>query len=401
MLFIRKYRHSLFMGFLFFSIVVAKAQDHRIQYPPVLKNSYFGVNIGRINYAFSSRQMAPGNTVESVRVPHAAVRIILFGHQFNNNFGAQVSYMRPVKWAEYKNVNDDGLTHTVWMNVAGLTVTGKLPVGKKLSLLGEGGLGLIMRKGFEADNKIVVPHASYATGLFGGSLQFHPNKRWDIQFSTAWSPAHGKDKQPATLFYAAGFNYYMRSLPEEKLQKVRSAGYHFPKQMIYAGYSTNSPGYGINKFVSQGAVPIFWGGEAKVQQGFLVNYQRNIFHTRKVFALDWGIGFGAWKSRKEKLNFFTLSAYPVFRFIVTRSKTADFYFEYSVAGPTYISKTLIDGEPTGRKFTFQDMMGIGVFAGKKKNINAGLRIAHYSNGNLFPQNNGVMIPLTFSLGHTF
>jgi hypothetical protein len=72
-----------------------------------------------------------------------------------------------------------------------------------------------------------------------------------------------------------------------------------------------------------------------------------------------------------------------------------------VAGPTYISKVLIDGEETGRHFTFQDVMGIGIFAGEKKNINAGIRIAHYSNGNLFPQNNGVMIPLSFSLGYAF
>ncbi|MBK6826807.1 MAG: acyloxyacyl hydrolase [Chitinophagaceae bacterium] len=29
----------------------------------------------------------------------------------------------------------------------------------------------------------------------------------------------------------------------------------------------------------------------------------------------------------------------------------------------------------------------------------GIRIAHYSNGNLFPQNDGVKIPLTFNLGY--
>lgn len=397
-----RYRIYLFVSLCLVSVSLnVAAQDDRSQYPPILKNSYFGVNIGRINYNFSSRQLQPGNTVKDVRVPHTAVRIILFGHQFNKYLSAQISYMRPVKWVEYRDVNNDGLTHTVWMNVAGLTAAGKLPLGKKLSLFGEAGLGLIMRKGFEIDNEMVVPHASYATGLFGSSLQFHPNKRWDIQLTSAWSPAHKADKQPATLFLAAGFNYYMRALPASRVEEVRKAGYHFPKQMIYAGFSTNAPGYGINKFLSQGEIPVFWGGEAKVKRGFLLNYQRNIFHTRKVFSLDWGAGIGIWKSRDENQSFFTLSAYPVFRFTLVRSKSADFYLEYTVAGPTYISRTFIDGEETGRKFTFQDVMGIGMFAGKRKNINAGLRIAHFSNGNLFPANNGVMVPLTFSVGHAF
>jgi hypothetical protein len=395
---------TLRTGFFLWMIVCSfngLAQEDRIQYPPVLKNSYFGVNIGHINYAFSSRQLNPGYTVGSVRVPHTAVRIVLFGHQFNKNLSAQITYMRPVKWVEYRSINGDNTTYTAWMNVAGLTAAGKLPLGKKVSIFGEAGLGLIMRKGFKKDEQQVVPNASYATGLFGGSLQFHPNKRWDLQLTSAWSPAHGRDRQPATLFIGAGFNYYMRTLPAARVEAVKAAGYHFPKQMIYAGLSTNAVGYKINTAVSQGAIPIFWGGEARVKRGFLLNYQRNIFHTRKVFALDWGAGIGIWKSQEKKQSFITLSAYPVFRFTLLRSATADFYFEYSVAGPTFINKTFIDDEDTGRKFTFQDMMGIGVFAGRKKNINAGLRVAHYSNGNLFPANNGVMVPLTFSLGHAF
>ena len=70
-----------------------------------------------------------------------------------------------------------------------------------------------------------------------------------------------------------------------------------------------------------------------------------------------------------------------------------------MAGPTFISKTKVDNVPLGRKFTFHDFMGIGVFAGKEKRVLGGIRIAHYSNGNLFPQNDGVKIPLTFNLGY--
>src|ERR1700741_620328 len=212
-------KYWIIIFIVFINGFAVRSQD-RIQYPPILKNSYFGVNIGYINYNFSSRQLTSGNTVESVRVPHTGVRIILFGHQFNKNISAQVSYMRPRHWVEYKNVNGDGQTHTVWMNVAGLTVAGNLPITKKLSLFTEGGLGLIMRKGFRINDVPVVNNASYATGLFGTSLQYHVNKRWDLQLGTVLSPANKKEKQPATLYYSAGFNYYMRALPREKLDKV-------------------------------------------------------------------------------------------------------------------------------------------------------------------------------------
>jgi hypothetical protein len=74
---------------------------------------------------------------------------------------------------------------------------------------------------------------------------------------------------------------------------------------------------------------------------------------------------------------------------------------YSVAGPTFISHTEIDGNATGKHFTFQDMMGVGLFAGKKRQLNAEINIGHYSNGNLFPENAGVKIPLTFNIGMAF
>jgi hypothetical protein len=84
-----------------------------------------------------------------------------------------------------------------------------------------------------------------------------------------------------------------------------------------------------------------------------------------------------------------------------RKRSADYFLEYAVAGPTFISKVKLDGVELGRKFTFHDFMGIGMIAGPKRNVYAGIRIAHYSNGNLFPQNDGVMIPLTFNLGYCF
>lgn len=376
------------------------AQDRRVQYPAILKNSFFGVSIGSINYPFSSEQLEPGYNVASIQVPHTAVRLILYGHEFSKYVSAQLTYMRPVDWIEYKNINGDKSKHTVWMNVAALTLTARTPSWKKISLYGEFGISIITRKGFYINNNPVVKNANYATVLAGAGLAYHLNDKWRLIFNVVYSPGHSKDKQPHTIFYSAGFNYTLRS-PAESTVKQNSSKYIFPKDLLQFGYTTNALGYGVNKAVSEGPVPIFWGGDVKTRRGISIHYQHNIFHTRKVFSLAYGASFGWWQSRDERNPFYTISLYPLLRFTALRMRSEDIYFNYSVAGPSFISKTVIDKKNTGRHFTFQDFMGMGIYFGKKRNYNTEIRIAHYSNGNLFPENVGVMIPLSFYIGYTF
>jgi hypothetical protein len=396
-------KKSLQVILLFFSIQggdLFSQLDNRVQYPPGLKNAYFGVNVGAINYNFSSEQLEAGYTVESVKVPPAAVRIMLYGYQFNQYLSAQISYMRPVSWVEYRNVNGDGSSHSVWMNVAGLTFSSNLPLSKRFSLHAETGLGIITRKGFRVNNNQVVRNANYATILSGASLHYHVGKKWDLELTGTWSPTHKRVKQPETVFVGAGFRYKLIEFPKEKLAKYQRESRLFPRNIWTMSYTSNILGYGVNDFASKGAIPFFWGGEAHIKQGISFSFQRNIFHTRKVFAFDWGASAGWWQSRDNDDQFFTLSVFPVLRFHAIRAQPLDVYFEYAVAGPTFISRPLIDDKQTGKKFTFYDFMGIGVFAGKKRNINLGLRIAHFSNGNIFPDNDGVKIPLTLNVGIT-
>jgi hypothetical protein len=191
----------------------------------------------------------------------------------------------------------------------------------------------------------------------------------------------------------------MRPLAESEVKKNANSGYVFPRHLILAGYTTNVMGYGINKFVANPYFPVFWGGDVQVKQGFTLGYQRNVFHGRKFFALDISAGISYWESKGQEERYYTISMNPVFRFYALHSNTLDMFIEYSLAGPTFISKAVIDERLTGEKFTFHDFMGMAAFVGHKKKIYAGIRIAHHSNGNLFPHNPGVMIPLTFNLGY--
>ena len=117
--------------------------------------------------------------------------------------------------------------------------------------------------------------------------------------------------------------------------------------------------------------------------------------------VDVGASAGFWKSRDQGEWFQTLSVYPLFRFTFLRTRTTDVYFAYSLAGPTYMSKSVVDGRATGNAFTFQDFMGLGLFLGPNRRVNVGVKINHYSNGNIFTENAGVKIPYTFNVGYTF
>jgi hypothetical protein len=192
----------------------------------------------------------------------------------------------------------------------------------------------------------------------------------------------------------------MRPLAAAQVDENRRAGFMFPKAVARLGYTTNALTYGVNTFFSR-RVPIFWNGNVETRLGVTLDYQRNVFHTKKVFAFDVGASASIWKSNRAREGFLTGSVYPAFRFFLLRRPSADAYFIYSLAGPTVISQTVIDGHDTGERFTFQDFMGVGAFFGKGHRVNAELGIKHYSNGNIFTRNASIKIPLTLLLGVVF
>ena len=403
---------KLFFLTLFTPFVFLQAQDERAQIPKIMQDAYFEVNIGSINYPFGQAQLESGYTLNSaVVVPHTAVRLVLGGFDFNKYLSAQITYMRPVLWVRYdyknNNTNYSG-NHSVWMNVGGLTLKPQLPIGDHFSIYGEAGLGIITRHGFEdPQGNSVVKDASYPTFLFGGGLKYHINNRWALQICSNYSPASEKYNQPYTSFVGGGFSYHFKPFSENQIKKGKESGLIHPKQWLQIGYTSNALGYGINNMVSRDPVPIFWGGNAEVRQGLSLNYQRNIFHGPKVFALDWGINASVWQTKGESANnferqqFFTFSVFPVFRLNYLHAKAFDAYFYYTVAAPSFISKTLLDGHKMGANFTFMDNMGTGIFFGEKRNLNMELKIGHYSNGNVFTENEAVKIPLSLQLGYAF
>jgi len=406
-----------FLKFLFaiLFIVVSfeiKAQDERAQLPLVLQNAYFGVSVGSINYDFSASQFqAPaGYKFNSVTVNHTAVRLVLYGYEFNKYLSAQLTYMRPVLWVfyYYDHGAEINARSSVWMNVGGLSIKPQLPLSKHFSLNGEAGLALVTRHGFNAqDGTPIIAGVSYPSFLFGGGINYHLNDNWRFMVSAAYTPEKTSFNQPATTFISTGFNYKLRPVTESKLEIASKTGFINPKQWLQIGYSSNIAGYGINNSLEK--VSLFWGGDVEVKQGLSLSYFRNIFHSPKYFGLDLGVNVSGWQtkgigndlSNPVKETFFTMSVFPVFRFNFLHTLPLDAYMYYSVAGPSYISKTIIDHVETGEHFTFQDNIGVGMFFGEKRNYNAEIKIGHYSNGNIYPVNGAVKIPLSINIGYAF
>jgi Lipid A 3-O-deacylase (PagL) len=374
--------------------------DTRTQVPALLRNSYVSINVGHIDQPFSQAQLQPGFHAASIEVPRADVRVILFGHEFNRFLSAQASYIRPVNYITYVIMaGADARGHHVRVNFGAVTVSGRVPVRGRLSVYAEGGLGITSRTGFNVSGKAVVTDAHYPSVLLGGGGEYRVSPAWDLTGGVAYSPGKSEVSQPRTLFSSVGFRYTMRPLPPDRVERNRRSGYIFPAHLVQIEYSSGT-GYAVNDFVSK-KVPVFWGGDAKVDFGLAPHYEHNVFHTRKVCALDVGASAGIYTTRQNNDRFYTLSVYPLLRFTFVRGALADVYFAYSLAGPTYISRIVLDGLDTGRHFTFQDFMGVGIFAGASRNLNLGVKISHYSNGNIFTQNAGVKVPLTFSVGYAF
>ena len=365
-----------------------------------MRNSYFSVNLGSIRYLFNGQQLEPGFQAESIDVPHLAARIDLFGHHFFKYLAAQVTYLRPVRYVVYQNVNGSQNRGQVAEAYGGITLVSEFPLNRRVSAYGEGGWGVTSRSGFTAAGATVLKDAHFAAGLLGAGLEYHATRNMDLLLGATYSPGRKSFDQPSTRLFTTGIRYQMRPLPAAQVEANRETGFVFPANVMRLGYTTNLLTYGLNSFFTR-FVPIFWGGTVQTRRGFTLDYQRNVFHTRKRFAFDLGASASYWKSGGSLELFRTLSVYPLLRFMLVRTQTADVYATYSVAGPTYLSRAVIDGEDTGTRFTFQDSMAVGAFFGKERRFNAEIGIKHFSNGNMFTRNAAIKVPLTLTLGLTF
>lgn len=177
--------------------------------------------------------------------------------------------------------------------------------------------------------------------------------------------------------------------------------YPFFKNEISIGYFNRNI---WNPNLPRPPSPLFWGASTKVDNGFILMYQRMVYHTLKYFSISLGLSGSGWKRQNQDI--FTVSGLVMFKFYFLRffgfvPPTFSPYLLYSVAGPTLISRRTLGTAQLGENFLFQDILELGLQLGMHHAVNMALEYVHYSNGDIFEHNNGFGVPIVFVLGLSF
>jgi len=390
---------------------LGQEKKERLQTQPskFLAKTYYGVNLGGIFYPFSNDHLKDGFVTETFSKNRFSGRFLL-GYSITPSLGIQYGVLRPANWFQYDNVNNIGYTRSVWINVWSLSFKKDFKIHKNWSAFAELGYSNVTRVGFDIEQEQIYDDVHFGSEIYGAGIQYNINDKWRLSLSGVFIPRSKTHNQPEISQASLGFEYHLLPLEEAKAKSYSENEYFFPKHLIQLSYGYGGIGYGVNRFFSMKTVvgsvrgvgiPVFWLGDSKAQHSFSVTYQNTIFRTRKVFSLDWGVSVTGFQTEASKTNVLAISIFPEVRFFLWRNKAFDLYTNYSLIGPTYISKKDLDGFKTGPKLTYQDKMGVGAFFGNNRRYNFELRIMHYSNGNIFTENDGVAIPIQFTIGKTF
>ena len=261
--------------------------DSRTQLPQFLWDAYLGLNIGYLSNPFSTEQLQPGFRTGSVTVPHAAFGIALFGYRFDHRFAAQITYLRPVKFVRYDNINGQRSSNTVWMAYGALTVKSRIPISRVASAYAEAGVGVSNRRGFQINGVQVVSNSFARTFVVGGGVDYRLSRSWDLVAGALYARGHSRTRQPRALFVSGGVRYNLQMVPPEQVAANAAAGFAFPEHLLLIGYSTPLLRYGANRLLSR-QVPIFWGGKINVpnRRRHPLPAQR-VSHTEAVRARSW------------------------------------------------------------------------------------------------------------------
>lgn len=373
--------------------------DKRLQTPHALDQFYVGAGEGIVDLPFSNRQLSNGIQVISVNTEIYSPYIFI-GHYFNPYLAVEMSMLGRVTVVVHP-VSDD--KKNIHQSIFGLSLRPMLPISQRFGLYALLGVGTISRSGFSVNHVSAISTDNLVTLLAGGGISIGLTPYWKLVTGVEYAPArHDHDHQPSMTFVYGGFYYLFHHMA---LPNDYSTPYLFQQHLVQlGGFSTSifDPD-DYNKYfsASDSWIPIFWSSSEGVRDGAWLRYENNVFHTKKMFSFYWGVSVSTYHSKDYNESIQAFSVFPLIRLWFIRSDDIDLYFNYSAAGPTFLTRHDIDHRDLGSNFIFQDMMGLGAVLGKNKQVDLNVGMGHYSNGNLFPRNPGFDIPITISLGYAF
>jgi len=156
-----------------------------------------------------------------------------------------------------------------------------------------------------------------------------------------------------------------------------------------------------------GELMLYYGGGPQQHdadqhnRGWGVDY--NFYkHVRSVRSeLSVGAGFTRMTNdADEHDSLYALSVYPQLTLYPSKPVILNPFFFVRALGPSYISTNQFGSREQDNHFSFQSQVGIGIrpWMSEHRQIRIMLSWKHFSNANLFRDNDGFDLPITLSLG---
>ena len=168
--------------------------------------------------------------------------------------------------------------------------------------------------------------------------------------------------------------------------------------------------YADSLFINVGGGPQVSGSETYLSGGVDYEFWRHERSKRSAFTL--GVSYTHLHSNRgpnKKLHAFSLYPQLVLtpvdknRFQRWLPENSTPYFFVRALGPTYISEPTIGEREQHNHFTFQAGFGVGLKIQNNRGYEWDARLAwrHFSNANLYDDNDGIDIPVVISVGASF
>ena len=146
--------------------------------------------------------------------------------------------------------------------------------------------------------------------------------------------------------------------------------------------------------------PFMWNARLKVDRSFTAGYERMIYAYKNHLELYTGLSgnyLETWRVRTDHI--FAVSTYLMAKLYLVRMPNFNLSILYSPAGPSFITKRHFATTRFSNHFVFQNQLGIAMSFAKDAETEFFIKQYHYSNGDFFPVNGGIDVPLL--LGFSF
>ena len=143
--------------------------------------------------------------------------------------------------------------------------------------------------------------------------------------------------------------------------------------------------------------PLMWNANLKVSRSVTAGFEHRIYAYKQWMEIYSGVSGNYMEAMGavEKDQIGALSTYLMMRLYLFQTDAVKLYALYSPAGPTVLTEKKFATTEFSNQFVFQNQIGFGLSIGKDAETELFVKLYHYSNGDLFPVNGGIDVPILF------